>query len=264
VSDALKYHEYFSGVSMASVALRPRWQCTFANDIDPIKAAVYRANWGHGITVADIASIRTSDLPPDEVDMSWVSFPCQDTSIAGAGAGLSGTRSGAFWGYARLTAQLKAEGRLPKLIVLENVTGLITSSGGADFVALCTALQDLGYRFGAIVVDALDFLPQSRPRIFIIAILRSLEIPARLVGSGPSAHFTPTALRRAVAGFPPELAADWIWWILPTPPPRNSQLIDLLVDKAPWDALSKTDACSVSCRPRRGSKSPRRERAVSG
>ena len=54
-------------------------------------------------------------------------------------------------------------------MVVENVVGLLTSHGGADFTALCRALAEQGYRFGALEIDAARFVPQSRPRVFVIA-----------------------------------------------------------------------------------------------
>ena len=59
---------------------------------------------------------------------------------------------------------------------------------------------------------------------------------------GSTAHYTPTALHRAVASFPPGLAEDWLWWRLPAPPATNLRLVDLLDDQAPWHDRGKTEA----------------------
>ena len=64
----------------------------------------------------------------------------------------------------------RAEKRAAKLIVYENVTGLLASSGGKDFDAVCDAFIEMGYRFGAMMIDAARFVPQSRERVFIVAI----------------------------------------------------------------------------------------------
>jgi len=235
------FYEFFAGVGMVRVGLGPAWQCELANDNDRMKGSVYRANFGGAeLRVADVASLKVSDLP-GEAGLAWASFPCQDLSLAGAGAGLNGARSGVFWSFAQLMAALKAEYRAPRLIVLENVTGLLTSKGGEDFRAISAVLGDLGYRHGALVVDAIDFIPQSRPRLFDIAVRRDLEIPDRLISDGPPEHHAPASLRRAVAGFPPELAADFVWWRLPAPPARTTSLIDVLDDKATWDGRDKTE-----------------------
>ena len=65
---------------------------------------------------------------------------------------------------------LRREGRAPRLVVIENVCGLITGHCGKDFVALCDAFTEGGYRIGAMVIDASLFVPQSRPRVFIIGV----------------------------------------------------------------------------------------------
>ncbi|EBU9644554.1 DNA cytosine methyltransferase [Escherichia coli] len=86
---------------MARAGLGPDWQCLLANDFDPKKGAAYAANWGDDhLRVADVATLSTADLPGC-ADLAWASFPCQDLSLAGAGAGLKGERSGTFWPFRR-------------------------------------------------------------------------------------------------------------------------------------------------------------------
>ena len=193
------FYEFFCGGGMARAGLEPEWRCLFANDVDPRKGAAYAANWGsEQLRIADVASLRAADLP-GRADLAWASFPCQDLSLAGAGAGLDGARSGAFWGFCSTMRALAAQGRAPRLIVLENVAGVLTSKGGADFAAICAALQGLGYRFGALTIDAAHFLPQSRPRVFIVAIRRA-DAAAGLAGRpGPPSHHASAALQRAAA-----------------------------------------------------------------
>jgi DNA (cytosine-5)-methyltransferase 1 len=82
---------------------------------------------------------------------------------------LKGGRSSAFFGFWRLIKSLNAEGRAPRTVVVENVVGLLTSHGGKDFEALCQAFFDEGYRVGAFEIDAARFVPQSRPRVFVVA-----------------------------------------------------------------------------------------------
>jgi DNA (cytosine-5)-methyltransferase 1 len=143
------FYEFFCGGGMARAGLAPEWRCLFANDVDKRKGAVYAANWGSDrLRIADVASLGASDLP-GQADLAWASFPCQDLSLAGTGAGLDGARSGAFWGFCSAMRALAADGRAPRTIALENVAGVLTSKGGADFAAICKALQGLGYRFGA-------------------------------------------------------------------------------------------------------------------
>ncbi len=84
---------------MARLGLGPSWNCSFANDLDPKKAASYGLDHGpSALHVGDIAAVTTSDLK-GEADLAWASFPCQDLSLAGQGRGLEGLRSGTFWSF---------------------------------------------------------------------------------------------------------------------------------------------------------------------
>ena len=125
-----KFYEFFAGGGMARAGLGPSWTCLFANDIDAKKASSYARNWGETeFETADVAKLSTVDLP-GRADLAWASFPCQDLSLAGMGAGLKGSRSGTFWSFWNLITGLAREGRLPDLVVLENVVGTLTSRGG--------------------------------------------------------------------------------------------------------------------------------------
>src|SRR5690606_32551989 len=164
----LTTYEFFAGGGLARLGLEG-FETVFANDVDPAKARAYRANFDDGRLVeADVWSLGAADLP-GRADMAWASSPCQDLSLAGLRGGLSAARSGAFSGFWRLVEALVAEGRAPRCVVIENVAGLLTSRGGEDFAALCRAMQAQGYRFGALELDAADWLPQSRPRMFVVA-----------------------------------------------------------------------------------------------
>lgn len=239
------FYEFFAGGGMARAGLGPGWRCLFANDFDRRKAESYRANWGgDALHVGDVGAVTTAQLP-GVADLVWASFPCQDLSLAGAGAGLRGARSGTFWPFWRLMQALRAEGRAPKTIVLENVCGALTSHGGKDFAALCAALSDGGYRFGALVIDAALFLPQSRPRLFIVALRGDIPVPEALVGQGGDAPFHTRALMTAQGHLPKALKQNWLWWRLPAPPLRNASLLDV-IEGAPrdvsWHSVAETKA----------------------
>src|SRR5881628_2985570 len=120
---------------MARLGLGEAWTCAFANDFDPLKAQAYRENFADAsehFHQGDVWKLSAADLP-GRADLAWASSPCQDFSLAGARAGLAGGRSSAFYGFWRLMQALGAEGRAPRLIVIENVSGLLSSRGGADF-----------------------------------------------------------------------------------------------------------------------------------
>ena len=225
------FYEFFAGGGMARAGLGPGWQCLLANDFDPKKAASYAANWGAGhLRVSDVAMLTTVDLP-GAADLAWASFPCQDLSLAGTGAGLKGTRSSAFWPFWKLVEALGKEGRAPRLVVLENVCGALSSHDGKDFAAIGAALSNSGYRFGAVVVNAVHFLPQSRPRLFIIGALESSPIPCVLIADGPEKGWHPPALAEAYSKLPEHLQDAWVWWRLPTPSAPARSFADLLEDE---------------------------------
>jgi DNA (cytosine-5)-methyltransferase 1 len=218
------FYEFFAGGGMARTGLGPGWRCLFANDFDPAKTAAYAANFGaDDLRTGDVWDLRAADLP-GHADLAWASSPCQDVSLAGAREGLSGRRSSAFWGFWRLVEQLEAEGRAPRAIGVENVTGLLSSHGGRDFTAICEALHGLGYRFGAMEIDAALFAPQSRPRMFLLAVR---ETPGDLVAAEPG-PFQTRAVRQAFERLPQPLQRSWIWWRLPAPARRNAVLADIL------------------------------------
>jgi DNA (cytosine-5)-methyltransferase 1 len=230
------FYEFFAGGGMARLGLGEAWACAFANDFDPVKAAAYRDNFGDDdLREGDVFALTTADLPGC-ADLAWASSPCQDFSLAGARAGLAGGRSSAFFGFWRLIEALGAEGRSPRLVVVENVVGLLTSNGGADFVALCQALADQGYRFGALEIDAARFTPQSRPRVFVVATRG--PVPVGLTGDSP---FATRAVRAARDRLPAALARRWVDWRLPAPAPRNTDLAAVVDDAAPCRPQAETD-----------------------
>lgn len=231
------FYEFFAGGGMARAGLGERWECLFANDFDEVKAKAYTANWGgEHLVCRDVAELQTKDLP-GRADLAWASFPCQDLSLAGDRRGLGhaatqeSTRSGSFWAFSTLMLGLRQELRAPSLIVLENVYGTLTSRGGEDFRAICSALSAGGYRFGAVVIDAIHFLPQSRPRVFFIAARRDCKIPDGLTFGAPCDLWHPAALVAAHARILRDVERDWLWWNLPTPPKRSVGLADLIEHK---------------------------------
>jgi DNA (cytosine-5)-methyltransferase 1 len=228
-----RYYEFFAGGGMVRAGLGEAWSCLFANDLDAGKARAYRANWGGDwLKLQDINLLQASDLP-GRADLAWASFPCQDLSLAGAGAGLGGARSGTFWTFWRLMQALDAEGRAPGVIALENVCGALTSHGGRDFAAIGDALVSGGYRFGAMVIDAAAFLPQSRPRLFIVAVKQGLDLPSHCIAAGPSMDWHPPALIAAQSRLSDAAADHWLWWRLPAPACRNTALIDIIESDPP-------------------------------
>ena len=245
VKNQKRFYEFFAGGGMARAGLGSGWECLFANDFDATKAASYVANWGTTcMKVGDVAALRTEDLP-GRADLAWASFPCQDLSLAGAGAGLRGERSGTFWPYWRLMKALLQEGRAPALIVLENVCGALTSHEGKDFAAIGAALTGAGYRFGALVIDAVHFVPQSRPRLFIVAVSNTRAIPLHLTTTLPDDHWHSPSLVAAYGNLSQRSKDAWVWWKLPPPSARKSAFVDLIEDEpknVEWHSPEETKA----------------------
>ena len=237
------FYEFFAGGGMARAGLGSGWDCLFANDFDRKKGETYEANWGKGaLTVGDVKKVEAKDLP-GQADLVWGSFPCQDLSLAGGGAGLKGERSGTFWRFWRLMQSLIQDGRAPSIIVLENVCGALTSHQGKDFAAICAAFARENYRCGGMVIDAADFVPQSRPRLFVIGIRDDVILPDGVVASEPVGDWHTQALRNAHAKLSQRTKSNWLWWTMPTPPVRNSRFADLIEDSPKsvnWHTAAET------------------------
>lgn len=243
MQQSLTFYEFFAGGGMARAGLGDAWQCLLANDISPMKAAAYAANWGDDhLKVGDIYDLKAKDLP-GSAQLMWGSFPCQDLSLAGAGAGLEGERSGCFWGFWKLVQGLSKAKRKPPLIVLENVYGALTSHEGADFEAIVRAVAGEGYAVGAMVVDAVHFVPQSRPRVFIFGIDKTLQLPAGIVAPAASPAWHPDALIRAFNRLPKKLKSSWVW-LNPETPGKRQKTLDDIIELEPtgvqWHTAAET------------------------
>lgn len=226
------FYEFFAGAGMARAGLGKDWQCVFANDFDRKKGVTYQENWGKGEIFVDNIRALGIDQLPGAADLAWGSFPCQDLSLAGGGAGLKGERSGTFFPFWDIMSALQADGRAPKIISLENVTGALTSHGGADFQAICQTFHEHGYRYGAVVVDAALFVPQSRPRLFVIGVRNDIEINPSLLSRGPSLPYHTKGLQHAVSKLGPEEKQGLVWWYLPSVPMRTQTFADI-IEEAP-------------------------------
>ncbi len=236
------YYEFFAGSGMVRAALGASWRCLFANDSDDKKAASYEENWGgNELVVRDVGKVASSELP-GEADLAWASFPCQDLSLAGSGGGLKGLKSGTFWPFWNLICELRREKRQPRIVVLENVCGTLTSHGGEDFKSLINALAIGGYRAGALVIDSCLFVPQSRPRLFIVGVRYDIDIDPSLVSEQPQAPFHSPGVLAAHRGLPRAERDSWIWWNLPIPPRRTCTLTSLIENGIPWHTREQTQS----------------------
>ena len=139
--------------------------------------------------------------------------------------------------------ELKDRRRAPKIIVIENVVGLLTTNSGAAFRSVATALAKLDYRVGAVVIDARWFVPQSRPRVFVIAIAKDVPVPGGITASGPKAPWHPEAVVRSWKALPPSVSSKWIWFDPGQVPTLRKALADIVSDRprhSRWHTKSET------------------------
>lgn len=207
----------------------------WANDFDQDKVDLYVDQFGSDHLVQeDIGKISGGDIPT--IDLAWSSFPCTDLSIAGNRMGLAGTSSGTFWQFTRIISEMGE--RKPTVIALENVVGFATSHGGDDLCAAIQALNHLGYSVDVLTLDARRFVPQSRPRLFIVA---ALNPPADT--PDPHNELRPDWLQ-AVYGDP---SLQTHRAVLPTPPtPLTAGLASIVERQAQWWETERTNAFLAS------------------
>ncbi|MEO0879260.1 MAG: DNA cytosine methyltransferase, partial [Pseudomonadota bacterium] len=202
---------------------------------------------------------EVSGLTLPETDLAWASFPCQDLSLAGARAGLKGARSSAFYAFWSLMTGLKDDDKPPRIIVLENVPGFLSSNGGRDFAHVVRMMTEAGYFASALVLDARAFSPQSRRRVFLFGFsedaLAGLGARVGRDAPGDDQDHTPPALRAAVAGLPGAVRRDWRWLRDGPQTLRNAALADLVTDQAgacsdDWFPALQTDRLLAAMSPR--------------
>ncbi len=239
--------EFFAGIGLARMGLeRAGFQVSWSNDYEQAKRDMYLGHFGesddHTFRLGDIADIQAADLPRDAA-LAWASSPCTDLSLAGGRAGLAGAESGVFYQFIKLLARLEDD--RPPVVVLENVTGLATSHGGDDLAAAIAAFNELGYSVDVIALDARRFLPQSRPRMFLIGA----QSPPKDIQEPPS-----------------ELRPEYLQWVfdegalgthraqLPSPPAPmmrglSESVEDLPADDGRWWDPVRTAAFVASLSP---------------
>ena len=148
---------------------------------------------GKDYRIQDIFSVCSAEIP--NTLLATASFPCIDLSLAGNLKGIDGQHSAAFWGFTQI---LENQAHKPRLLMLENVAGWLTSNGGQDFRITIQALNRLGYACDVYAIDAAHFVPQSRPRIFVIGVQGSHASQSMSGFSKRSSSLKTQALEKAV------------------------------------------------------------------
>lgn len=227
------FAEFFAGIGLVREALEPLgWRCVFANDIAPEKAEMYTARFGsEHLLVGDINQVVVDDLPAN-LGLVTASFPCIDLSLAGNRAGLAGPHSGTVWPFLDLVEGLHRERSAPKALLIENVTGFLTSNHGRDLGDVCARLAKLGYCLDITLVDARWFTPQSRPRLFVLAIRNDL-LDEALPPSGDVTRLRSRAIRSFQLRYSD---LPFVELPLPEPPARSSDTLVSVLEEIPDDS----------------------------
>ena len=222
--------DFFAGIGLAAQGFGTGpgggWRTVLANDVCPRKAALHRLNHPDApLQVADIATLRVDSVP--EADAWWASSPCQDVSSAGRREGVvGGERSSLAFTVIKLLRAAIQDRAAPPVVVFENVPGLLAKP--AEFEVLVRALQGCGYRAGAVMMDAVRWLPASRKRVFLVGVRRDVAIPRGCIGDRPHPEWSTPALVHAHDAFDDGTRADWAWWSMPPADCRRPALSSLL------------------------------------
>ena len=169
--DKVKWLSLFSGIGGFDLALeRNGHSIVGACEIDQYARQVYAKHWGGTKIYEDATKINADELP--DIDGICAGFPCQTFSIAGRRLGFEESRGTLFFEIARIAKQKR-----PRLLLLENVKGLLSHNGGETFAQILATLDELGYNAEWQVLNSKYFVPQNRERIFIIAYLRETSGP---------------------------------------------------------------------------------------
>lgn len=244
------FAEFFAGIGLVHLGLRTgSWQCVYANDIEPKKHQMYVGHFG-AAPYYHVEDIWNADRVLERLNsrpfMATASFPCIDLSQAGHWRGFDGEHSSTYFGFVEI---LRRMGDCPpKVVMLENVYGFLTSRDGNDFRRAVSELADLGYWIDVIVLDAKWFVPQSRPRAFVFGFHESLASPLLIRNSrcwtlddpwanaiADSGQLRPPTLRDLLERV--VLSTGWATVGMSVPKPQSmalSDLIDLDAEQSWW------------------------------
>lgn len=169
---------FFSGIGGIDLGFeRAGFDVVFQSEINKFCLSILEKHWSDVPRVKDIRKVTNAEIPVSDV---WAGgFPCQDVSVARAGprAGLRGKQSGLFYEF----ADLIREGR-PRVVLIENVPGLLSSHGGRDFGIVIRTLAEIGYSVGWRVLNSRYFgVPQSRQRVYIVGCYRDRGGPGQIL-----------------------------------------------------------------------------------
>lgn len=177
-SQQLNAVSLFTGIGGFDIGLeRAGFRVVFQCEVDKFCRSILRRHWPDIPHHENIKELHSADIPPADV---WAGgFPCQDVSLARMGqrAGLRGKRSGLFYDFARLLGEVR-----PRVVLLENVAGLLSAHHGRDFGVVTGTLAEFGYSVGWRVLNSKNFgVPQSRQRVYIVGCHRDINGPGQIL-----------------------------------------------------------------------------------
>lgn len=160
--------DLFSGIGGFALGLRQagiEFEEHWFSEIDKNAINIYKKHFPNAKELGDVRAIR--DFSGIKADIITFGFPCQDLSVAGKRRGLAGDRSGLFFEAMRIIRELK-----PQYFIFENVKGLLTNNGGADYVRCLREIADIGlYECEWQLVNTSWVLPQNRERIYFVGYI---------------------------------------------------------------------------------------------
>ena len=167
----MKYLSLFSGVGGFEKGIGENHDCIGFSEIDKYATKVYKHHFPTHKEYGDITTINEKELP--DFDLLVGGFPCQSFSIAGKRGGFNDTRGTMFFEIARIVRE-----KQPRLLLLENVKGLLSHDQGQTFRTIIATLDELGYDLQWQVLNSKNHgVPQNRERVFIIGHLRGTPRP---------------------------------------------------------------------------------------
>lgn len=179
VDSRFSFIELFAGIGGFRLGIEINGgECVFANEWDPHSAKTYSA-WfgGNELNTDDLRTLDFANQIPDH-DLLTAGFPCQPFSLAGVSKKNSLGRAHGFHdakqGNLFLSIAEIARVKRPKVMLLENVKNLKSHDGGNTWRVILETLESLGYSVKAKVIDAIEFVPQHRERVFIVCFNREV------------------------------------------------------------------------------------------
>lgn len=191
----MRFLSVCSGIEAASAAWRPLgWEAVAFSEIEPFPCSVLAHHYPTVPNRGDMTKFQ--EWPDEPIDLLCGGTPCQSFSVAGLRKGLADPRGNLMLTFGAIAAKYR-----PRWLVWENVPGVLSSNGGADFGAFLGMLGELGYGFAYRVLDAQYFgVPQRRRRVFVVGCLGDWRSAAAVLFERHSMSGHPAPRRQAGQG----------------------------------------------------------------